>query len=83
MLGIELELGDALESYIKEEEERLRKLKTFSRQLQRTVELAKNSGSKFLEHPVNSYLMIKRFVTEWPKIDDIVSTENSAEGKKL
>lgn len=83
ILGIEIELADALENYIQEEEQRLHKLKLFSHKLRRTVEHVKKSGAKFLEHPVNSYLLIKRFVTEWPQIDNIITTENPAEGKKL
>lgn len=80
MLSIELELADTLEEYIKAEENKLQKLKAFSRQVQRTVKLAKTSGTKFLEHPVNSYLMIKRFVSQWPGIEELVSNENTAEG---
>jgi len=80
LLSIEHELSDSLEKYIQEQEIRLQKLKSFSNQVQRTVQLAKESGAKFLGHPVNSFLMIKRFVIEWPAIENILTEENVAEG---
>lgn len=81
VLGIELELIDALDAYIKQQEDQLKVLKDFSREVQGAVKQAKKEGSSFLSHPVNSYLMIKRFVKEWPLIERTVNQETTSESK--
>jgi hypothetical protein len=82
VLGMELELSDALEGYINDQDSKLKLLKEFSREVRQTVKLAaQESGSSYLGHPVNSYLMIKRFVNEWPAIEKIVKLQSTAEGE--
>lgn len=81
VLGIELELIDSLDAYIKEQEENLKVLKDFSREVQEAAKQAKLEGSSFLTHPVNSYLMIKRFVKQWPVIEKTINQETTSESK--
>lgn len=71
----------ALKEYITLEENRLRVLKKFSEKVE-NVHSSVQDGQleSFLGHPVNSYVLIKRFYSEWPYIESNIQHDNS-EGK--
>ena len=80
LVNIEMELSDALDDYIAEQEARLRRLKIFSQDVNVAMEQAKSNRDKYIGHPVNTYLMVKRFVKDWPVHVKSVEQEGDSEG---
>ncbi|XP_048579532.1 prolyl 4-hydroxylase subunit alpha-2 [Nematostella vectensis] len=77
---IELELNDALQDYIEEQETRLAAIKRFATEVKHSVDLsAEGSPGSYIGHPVNMYLMIKRFVNEWPQVEKVVEEQSNSE----
>jgi len=80
LVNIEMELSDALEDYIAEQELRLNRLKSFAEDVNEAMEQAKSNRDSYIGHPVNTYLMIKRMVKEWPEHVKSIGQEGDAEG---
>lgn len=80
LVNIEMELSDALEDYIAEQELRLNRLKSFAKDVGKAMERANANRDEYIGHPVNTYLMIKRLVNEWPQHVKSTEQEGDAEG---
>lgn len=80
LVSIEMELSDALDDYITEQESRLKKLKAFANAVNDAMVQAKSDRNSYIGHPVNTYLMIKRLVKDWPTHVKSVEQEGDAEG---
>ena len=76
----ERELRFTLEEYINLEEQRLVKLKRFLAKVNAAHNVVGDDVSKYLGHPVNSYLEIRRLFKEWPEAERLIQLDNS-EGK--
>ena len=76
----EREIRFELERYLSLEQERLSKLKMFLTKVNAAHELVGDDVSRYLGHPVNSYLEIRRFYKEWPEVERLIQLDNS-EGK--
>ena len=76
----EREMRFELERYLSLEQERLSKLKVFLTKVNAAHELVGDDVSRYLGHPVNSYLEIRRFYKEWPEVERLIQLDNS-EGK--
>lgn len=76
----EREMRFELERYLSLEQERLSKLKMFLTKVSAAHELVGDDVSRYLGHPVNSYLEIRRFYKEWPEVERLIQLDNS-EGK--
>lgn len=83
LVNIEMELSDVLDDYIAEQEARLRRLKIFSQDVNVAMEQAKSNRDKYIGHPVNTYLMVKRFVKDWPAHVKSVEQEGDSEALLL
>lgn len=60
------------------EEERLATLKKFSEKVENIHNRIDDKNVElFLGHPVNSYLIIKRFFSEWTKVEELLQKDNS------
>ena len=60
---------------------RMADLKTFLREVKpRALEAAEDS-ERFASHPVNAFLMIKRFTSDWFEIDEIVKKSRRETGR--
>ncbi|KAL9958191.1 hypothetical protein ACROYT_G035170 [Oculina patagonica] len=75
-----MELSDALEDYIVEEELRLKKLRSFSEEVKKAMSRANFNRDEYIGHPVNTYQMIKRLVKEWTQHVKSIEKEGDAEG---
>ena len=73
----ERELRFELEKYVKSEQERLTKLQKFLAKVNAAHESVGDDVSRYLGHPVNSYLEIRRFVKEWPEVERLIQLDNS------
>ena len=80
LVNIEMELSDALEDYIAEQELRLNRLKSFAKDVGKAMERANANRDEYIGHPINTYLMIKRLVNEWPQHVKSTEQEGDAEG---
>ena len=76
----ERELRFTLEEYVNLEEQRLAKLKKFLSKVNAAHNVVGDDVSRYLGHPVNSYLEIRRMYKEWPEAERLVQLDNS-EGK--
>lgn len=76
----ERELRFTLEEYVNLEEQRLAKLKKFLAKVNAAHSVGEDDVSRYLGHPVNSYLEIRRMYKEWPEAERLVQLDNS-EGK--
>lgn len=77
----EREMKSALREYIELEENRLSVLKKFLHKVEDVhSSIMDDNIEGFLGHPVNSYVLIKRFNSEWPYMERTVQHDNS-EGK--
>lgn len=81
LINIEMELSDALEDYIAEQESRLKKLRSFSEDVKSAMGRAVSNRDQYIGHPVNTYQMIKRLVKEWTQHVKSIEEEGDAEGK--
>lgn len=67
----EKEMIASVRDYLEEEEARLEKIREFTRKLDRIhAVIPQGKVENYLGHPTNAYLLIKRFVEEWPVIED-------------
>lgn len=76
----ERELRSTLEEYVNLEEQRLAKLKKFLAKVNAAHSVVEDDVSRYLGHPVNSYLEIRRMYKEWPEAERLIQLDNS-EGK--
>ena len=80
LVNIEMELSDALNDYIAEQESRLKRLRSFAQNVNEAMEQAQSSRDGYVGHPVNTYLMIKRLVKDWPRHVNSIEQEGNSEG---
>lgn len=73
----ERELRFTLEEYVNLEEQRLAKLKKFLAKVNAAHSVVEDDISRYLGHPVNSYLEIRRMYKEWPEAERLVQLDNS------
>ena len=76
----ERELRFTLEQYVNLEQERLTKLKKFLARVDSAHNLVGEDVPRYLGHPVNSYLQIRRLYKDWPEAEKLIQIDNS-EGK--
>jgi hypothetical protein len=68
----EKEMIAGLKDYVRQEQARLEKIKQFTEKLDSLhAVIPEGKVENYLGHPSNAYLLIKRFVKEWPAIEDL------------
>ena len=72
LASVELELHDALEKYIKSEEQRLKELHEFSQSITNARKLNRSAKEDYAGNPIRAYLMLKRFVENWSRIGEML-----------
>ena len=78
----EREMRFELEKYVNLELERLTRLQKFLAKVNAAHEVVGEDISRYLGHPVNSYLEIRRFHKEWPEVERLIQLDNS-EGRRI
>lgn len=62
----------AVKDYLKEEEARLERIREFTRKLDKIhAVIPHGKVESYLGHPTNAYLLIRRFVEEWPALENM------------
>lgn len=73
----ERELRFSLEQYVNLEQERITRLTKFLARVDSAHKLVGEDVPKYLGHPVNSYLQIRRLYKEWPEAERLIQVDNS------
>ncbi|XP_046858925.1 prolyl 4-hydroxylase subunit alpha-1-like isoform X2 [Xenia sp. Carnegie-2017] len=74
----EKEMLDSLKGYLQAEQDRLEVIKRFTEKLDQIHSaIPQENVERHLGHPSNSYLLIKRFVKEWPAIEELSKNPSS------
>eukprot|EP00058_Branchiostoma_floridae_P022142 XP_002607632.1 hypothetical protein BRAFLDRAFT_84679 [Branchiostoma floridae] len=78
LVHMEKDLLEYLDQYIQREEDRLNRIKTFRSRVKKVSQMAMEEPSTHLHHPVNAYLLVKRYTREWPLLEAWIQ-EDTAE----
>ncbi|OCT87786.1 prolyl 4-hydroxylase subunit alpha-2 isoform X1 [Xenopus laevis] len=73
----ERDLVQSLKEYIREEEERLSKIKSWATQLDELTSRSTADPEGYLGHPVNAYKLVKRFNTDWTSLESLVLQDST------
>ena len=72
----ELKLVKSLRKYLKAEEEKLMNFKKFLRDYDEIEEKSKKNYKSVVDNPVDSYLLIKRFTTNWREMNTLIRSQS-------
>ncbi|CAF4241633.1 unnamed protein product [Rotaria sp. Silwood2] len=75
LLNTEIALAKKLETYLKQEYERLDHIEKFINVIKDEIRQAQGNEEYYFGNPVNSYLFIKHLTTDWNSIEDILPTD--------
>lgn len=73
----EREMKASFRDYIAMEERRLARIRHFYTKMEESHDLVGEDVGQYLGHPVNSYLLIRRFYKEWPEMESLVQHDNT------
>lgn len=80
----EKKMVSAVKDYLKAEEARLEKIREFTRKVDKVHEvIPQGKVENYLGHPSNAFLLIKRFVNDWPALEDMANNPSVAGMQKL
>lgn len=79
LVSEELNLISSLTDFISAEEAKLEKLKKVASELKSQADEAGSNVEKFLGHPLNQYLLVKRLKKEWDEMETMI-LGNSTQG---
>lgn len=83
IVNLEAKLSESLETFVKLEKDRLRKIKQFSESVKEATELVKSKGENYgLENPLTSYAVIKRFANGWSELSAYLNKDYT-QGKSV
>ncbi|XP_073476777.1 prolyl 4-hydroxylase subunit alpha-2 isoform X1 [Aquarana catesbeiana] len=73
----ERDLVQSLKEYIREEEERLDKIKSWASQIEDLTSKSSLDPEGFLAHPVNAYKLVKRLNSDWLSLENLVLQDST------
>ncbi|XP_019361872.1 PREDICTED: prolyl 4-hydroxylase subunit alpha-2 isoform X2 [Gavialis gangeticus] len=68
----ERDLVRSLKEYIREEESKLSKIKSWAEKMEAVTSKSTSDPEGYLAHPVNAYKLVKRLNTEWLELENLV-----------
>lgn len=75
----EKEMVASLKDYVRQEQARLEAIKRFTDKVDELhAAIPEGKVENYLGHPSNAYLLIKRFVKEWPAIEEMAKNPSVA-----
>ncbi|XP_072446517.1 prolyl 4-hydroxylase subunit alpha-2-like isoform X1 [Chiloscyllium punctatum] len=77
LIYVEKDLVKSLKEYIKAEESKLTKIKSWAEKLDQLTHTSTSDPEGYLGHPVNAYKLMKRLNTEWLKLESLVLQQTS------
>eukprot|EP00118_Oscarella_pearsei_P022728 m.265835 g.265835 ORF g.265835 m.265835 type:complete len:197 (+) comp40493_c2_seq24:122-712(+) len=79
LVSTEHDLATSLQRYLAAEEERLNRIKTLAHSVTNISDAATEDVSKYLGHPVNAYRLLRRFVSDWKEVEDLLTRSSPGE----
>uniref|UniRef100_A0A8C4S754 procollagen-proline 4-dioxygenase n=1 Tax=Erpetoichthys calabaricus TaxID=27687 RepID=A0A8C4S754_ERPCA len=79
LIFTEKELVHSLKEYIRAEESKLEKIKSWASRLDVLTRSSTSDPEGFLAHPVNAYKLVKRLNSEWAELENLV-LQNPSDG---
>ncbi|XP_046656313.1 prolyl 4-hydroxylase subunit alpha-1-like [Daphnia pulicaria] len=73
LIATEFELVKHLDTYIQEEEKRMKQLRGILEEYESMYQEAIADVPKYLSNPVNAYLLVKRLTSDWKKVEGVIS----------
>ncbi|XP_075065830.1 prolyl 4-hydroxylase subunit alpha-2 isoform X1 [Mixophyes fleayi] len=73
----EKDLVQSLKEYIREEEERLSKIRSWALQIEELTSKSALDPEGYLAHPVNAYKLVKRLNTDWLSLENLVLQDST------
>ncbi|KAG8578957.1 hypothetical protein GDO81_010676 [Engystomops pustulosus] len=73
----ERDLVQSLKEYIREEEERLSKIKSWASRIEELTTRSTSDPEGYLAHPVNAYKLVKRLNTDWLSLENMVLQDST------
>ncbi|CAJ0962148.1 unnamed protein product [Ranitomeya imitator] len=73
----ERDLVQSLKEYIREEEERLSKIKSWASRVEELTSRSSSDPEGYLAHPVNAYKLVKRLNTDWLTLENLVLQDST------
>ncbi|XP_073426029.1 prolyl 4-hydroxylase subunit alpha-2 isoform X2 [Dendrobates tinctorius] len=73
----ERDLVQSLKEYIREEEERLFKIKSWASRVEELTSRSSSDPEGYLAHPVNAYKLVKRLNTDWLTLENLVLQDST------
>ncbi|XP_075993312.1 prolyl 4-hydroxylase subunit alpha-1b isoform X1 [Genypterus blacodes] len=77
LLYTEKDLVTSLKDYIRAEENKLEKIKSWADKLESLTAAAMQDPEAFLGHPVNAFKLMKRLNTEWGDLESLVLSDTT------
>ncbi|UJR10274.1 hypothetical protein I4U23_014481 [Adineta vaga] len=77
LLKTEIALGKKLETYLKQEYERLDQIEKFVNVIKDEIRQAQGNEEYYFGNPVNSYLFIKHLTADWYNIEELLPADYS------
>uniref|UniRef100_G3VJB9 procollagen-proline 4-dioxygenase n=1 Tax=Sarcophilus harrisii TaxID=9305 RepID=G3VJB9_SARHA len=81
LIYAEKDLVQSLKEYIRAEEARLFKIKSWAEKMDILTSKSTSDPEGYLSHPVNAYKLVKRLNTDWPALENMV-LQDSTTGTK-
>lgn len=78
LVATESELVKHLDTYIQEEENRMKQLRGFLKEYESMNQEASVDASKYLANPINAYLLVKRLTSDWKKVEKVMSQNSGS-----
>ncbi len=74
----EKEMIASLKDYLRQEQDRLERIRQFTEKLDKLhAIIPEGKVENYLGHPSNAYQLIKRFVKEWPAMEDMAKNPST------
>ncbi|XP_074147068.1 prolyl 4-hydroxylase subunit alpha-2 isoform X3 [Sminthopsis crassicaudata] len=77
LIYAEKDLVQSLKEYIRAEEARLFKIKSWAEKMDILTSKSTSDPEGYLSHPVNAYKLVKRLNTDWPALENMVLQDST------
>jgi len=79
LVPTELKLIQHLEGYIKKEEDKLKRMRSFLAEYEGSYQEASKDTSKYLANPINAFLIVKQLTSDWKNVEKVMAENIGSE----
>ena len=80
LVAAEQDLAQSLDRYLDAEQARLERVKAIARFVTNISKEANVNVDRYLGHPVNAYRLLRRFMSDWSTVENLVVRPATSEG---